>query len=72
MLSDGAKFLSLAVPLGDYQPSGAAAARLRTMIASAGTRARDGMRIALDGERGAAARSRKPVGAGPRARAPRR
>ena len=62
MLRDGGKFLSLAVPLGDYQPSGAAAARLRTMIASAGTRTRDGVRIALDpGERAAAARSRKPA-----------
>ena len=62
MLRDGGKFLSLAVPLGDYQPSGAAAARLRAMIASAGTRTRDGVRIALDsGERAAAARSRKPA-----------
>ena len=62
MLRDGGKFLSLAVPLGDYQPSGAAAARLRTMIASAGTRTRDGVRIALDPDaRAAAARSRKPA-----------
>ena len=37
MLRDGAKYLSLAVPLGEYKPSGAAAARLRTMFSAAGT-----------------------------------
>jgi ribosomal peptide maturation radical SAM protein 1 len=59
MLRDGGKYLALAVPLGEYQPSGAAAARLRAMIQSAGTRTRDGVRIALDvDERAAAAKSR--------------
>jgi ribosomal peptide maturation radical SAM protein 1 len=60
MLRDGAKYLSLAVPLGDYQPSGAAAARLRSMIESAGTRTRHGVRIPVDvDERRAAAQTRR-------------
>jgi ribosomal peptide maturation radical SAM protein 1 len=61
MLRDGARYLSLAVPLGDYQPSGAAAARLRAMFSAAGTRHRDGIRIPFNtGDRGAAkARGRK-------------
>jgi len=50
MLRDGAKYLSLAVPLGDYTPSGAAAARLRTMFSAAGIRGRDGIRISFDAE----------------------
>ena len=50
MLRDGAKYLSLAVPLGEYAPSGAAAARLRTMFSAAGTRGRDGIRISFDAE----------------------
>ena len=48
MVSDGAKYLSLAVPLGEYAPSGAAAARLRAMLAAAGTRSRDGVRIGFN------------------------
>jgi ribosomal peptide maturation radical SAM protein 1 len=48
MLSDGGRFLSLAVPLGDYQPSGPAAARLRAMFAAIGIRDRHGIRIRLD------------------------
>jgi hypothetical protein len=50
MLRDGAKYLSLAVPLGDYAPAGAAAARLRTMLAAAGTGSRDGIRIPIASE----------------------
>jgi ribosomal peptide maturation radical SAM protein 1 len=50
MLRDGAKYLSLAVPLGDYSPAGAAAARLRTMFGAAGARSRDGVRIRFDAE----------------------
>ena len=62
MLRDGGKFLSLAVPLGDYQPAGAAAARLRSMMASAGTPTKDGVRIALDAHDGVAAvKSRRRV-----------
>jgi len=34
MLNDGAKYLSLAVPIGDYQPSRAAMARLRPLFAA--------------------------------------
>jgi ribosomal peptide maturation radical SAM protein 1 len=65
MLSDGAKYLSLAVPLGEYAPSGAAAARLRAMFAAAGTRRKDGVRIAFDADdSGAGARDRKPRPAG--------
>ena len=64
MLRDGAKYLALAVPLGDYQPSGAAAARLRSMIQSAGTRTRGGVRIAIDeNDRAAAAKSGAPKAA---------
>jgi ribosomal peptide maturation radical SAM protein 1 len=47
MLHDGGKYLSLAVPIGDYQPSGAAAARLRAMIAAEGTPTRQGVRVAV-------------------------
>jgi hypothetical protein len=50
MLRDGAKYLSLAVPLGEYAPSGASAARLRTMFSAAGSRGRDGIRISFDAE----------------------
>jgi hypothetical protein len=50
MLRDGAKYLSLAVPLGEYAPSGASAARLRTMFSAAGSRGRDGIRISFDVE----------------------
>ena len=57
MLSDGAKYLSLAVPLGEYAPSGAAAARLRAMFAAAGTRSRDGIRIPFNAD-GRCARTR--------------
>jgi hypothetical protein len=48
MLCDGGRFLSLAVPLGDYRPSGPAAAGLRAMFAAIGTRDRHGIRIRLD------------------------
>jgi hypothetical protein len=64
MLRDGGKFLSLAVPLGDYQPSGAAAARLRSMMASAGTPTKDGVRIALDENHGVAAPTSRRRAAG--------
>jgi hypothetical protein len=42
--------LSLAVPLGEYAPSGASAARLRTMFSAAGSRGRDGITISFDEE----------------------
>ena len=45
MLKDGARYLSLAVPIGDYTPKGIAAARLRAMFASSTTRDYDGVRI---------------------------
>jgi ribosomal peptide maturation radical SAM protein 1 len=61
MLSDGGRYLSLAVPLGEYVPSGAAAARLRAMFAAAGTRCRDGIRITVDHNAGDADR-RVPSG----------
>ncbi|MBI3403331.1 MAG: RiPP maturation radical SAM protein 1 [Acidobacteria bacterium] len=48
MVAEGGKYLSLAVPIGEYQPSGAAAARLRRMIGAIGTRDRHGVRIAID------------------------
>jgi hypothetical protein len=68
MLSDGAKYLSLAVPLGEYAPSGAAAARLRAMFTAAGTRSRDGIRIAFDAQERGADRGRTPRAAAPLAR----
>ena len=58
MLHDGGRYLSLAVPLGDYQPSGAAAARLRSMIAATGTRTEHGVRIAFNPDQPAAAKRR--------------
>jgi len=71
MLRDGGKYLSLAVPLGDYQPAGAAAARLRAMLESAGTRIRHGLRIPIGLERRAAAKSRtRRVATTPHSRAP--
>ncbi|MBZ5559846.1 MAG: RiPP maturation radical SAM C-methyltransferase [Acidobacteriia bacterium] len=45
MIAEGGKYLSLAVPIGEYQPSGAAAARLRRMFRSIGTPDRHGVRI---------------------------
>ncbi len=48
MLRDGTRYLSLAVPLGEYQPAAPAAARLHALFARAGVRARGGVRIALD------------------------
>jgi len=48
MLHDGGKYLSLAVPLGEYQPSGTAAARLRSMIAARGTSTPHGVTLAAD------------------------
>ncbi|PYQ80719.1 MAG: hypothetical protein DMG03_21870 [Acidobacteria bacterium] len=48
MLKDGARYLSLAVPIGDYTPKGIAAARLRAMFASSTTRDYDGDRNAPD------------------------
>ena len=71
MLREGGKYLSLAVPLGDYQPAGAAAARLRAMLESAGTRTRHGLRIPIGLERRAAAKSRtRRVASTPHSRAP--
>lgn len=51
MLREGSKFLSLAVPLGDYRPAGASAALLHALIARVGARTREGIRIALDDPR---------------------
>ena len=45
MLKEGARYLSLAVPIGDYTPKGIAAARLRAMFASSTARDHDGVRI---------------------------
>jgi ribosomal peptide maturation radical SAM protein 1 len=60
MLRDNGKYLSLAVPLAEYQPSGAAAASLRAMFESAGTHIRHGVRIASSVvERRTAARIQK-------------
>jgi hypothetical protein len=36
MLNQGAKYLSLAVPVGDYQPSAEAMRRLRPLLARVG------------------------------------
>ncbi len=71
MLRDGAKYLSLAVPLGEYAPSGASAARLRTMFSAAGSRGRDGITISFDADDvsgGVRGSDRRP---GRRARPPR-
>jgi len=57
MLRDGGRYLSLAVPLGDYQPSGAAAARLRSMIAARGTPTRHGVTLAAELDHSASRRS---------------
>jgi len=48
MLHEGAKYLSLAIPLGDYQPTGEASAGLRKLFHAIGTRDRQGVRIPLD------------------------
>jgi hypothetical protein len=71
MLSDGAKYLSLAVPLGEYTPSGAAAARLRAMFAAAGTRSRDGVRITVNADDRCAGTRVSDRGRGRRAKVPR-
>jgi ribosomal peptide maturation radical SAM protein 1 len=60
MLRDGGKYLSLAVPLGEYQPSGRAAARLRAMIESVGSQSRHGVRIAFDADPRLAAVKQQP------------
>jgi ribosomal peptide maturation radical SAM protein 1 len=58
MLKDGARYLSLAVPIGDYTPKGVAAARLRAMFASSTTRDHDGVRIRFSAR---GARDRSPL-----------
>jgi ribosomal peptide maturation radical SAM protein 1 len=60
MLRDGGKYLSLAVPLGEYQPAGRAAAGLRAMIASVGSQSRHGVRIAFDADPRRAAVKQQP------------
>jgi ribosomal peptide maturation radical SAM protein 1 len=58
MLKEGPRYLSLAVPIGDYAPAGAAAARLRAMFASAGTSVHDGITIRFNAR---GARDRSPL-----------
>ena len=50
MLGEGGRYLSLAVPFGDYQPSADACARLHALFAREGAADRGGIRIALDRE----------------------
>jgi ribosomal peptide maturation radical SAM protein 1 len=57
MLKEGPRYLSLAVPIGDYAPAGAAA-RLRAMFASAGTSVHDGITIRFNAR---GARDRSPL-----------
>ncbi len=47
MLRDGSKFLSLAIPLGEYQPPRAAAARLHALLAHVDRRDRARVRGAF-------------------------
>jgi ribosomal peptide maturation radical SAM protein 1 len=58
MLKVGARYLSLAVPIGDYAPAGVAAARLRAMFASSASRAHDGIRLRFHAR---GARDRSPL-----------
>ncbi len=48
MLGEGGRYLSLAVPFGEYQPSPEAAARLHALFAREGVADRGGIRIELD------------------------
>jgi ribosomal peptide maturation radical SAM protein 1 len=48
MLNEGTKYLSLAVPLGEYRPSLRATTRLRALFARLGTADRRGITIELD------------------------
>ena len=59
MLNDGARYLSLAIPLGDYRPSGEASERLQRMFSAIGTRDRVGLRIQLDDRHERTGRSRR-------------
>ena len=59
MLNDGARYLSLAIPLGDYRPSGEASERLQRMFSAIGTRDRHGVRIPLDDRHERTGRSRR-------------
>jgi len=47
MLNDGSRYLSLAIPVGDYQPSRPALARLRPLFARVDTRDRSRIRAAF-------------------------
>ena len=47
VMKHGARYLSLAVALGDYQPSAASAERLRDALATVGAADRRGVRVAL-------------------------
>ena len=48
MLGEGGRYLSLAVPFGDYQPSADASARLHALFAREGIADRGGVRLELD------------------------
>jgi ribosomal peptide maturation radical SAM protein 1 len=48
MVRDGSRYLSLAVPLGDYAPSGRGAARVLGMLSSIGRRVNGSVRVRLD------------------------
>jgi hypothetical protein len=48
MVAEGGKYLSLAVPIGEYQPSGVAAAQLRQLFRTAGKTDHDGVRVRVD------------------------
>ena len=48
MLGEGGRYLSLAVPFGEYEPSAGASARLHALFAREGIADRGGVRIELD------------------------
>ncbi len=48
MLNEGTRYLSLAVPLGEYRPSPRATTRLRALFARLGRTDRRGVTIPLD------------------------
>jgi ribosomal peptide maturation radical SAM protein 1 len=48
MVAEGGKYLSLAVPIGEYQPSGVAAAQLRQLFRTIGRADHDGVRVRVD------------------------
>lgn len=57
MLQDGSRYLSLAIPLGDYAPGAAVVDRFRTVSARLGRRTPAGVVIPIDGDARANGRS---------------